>query len=175
MKQTRLVRLWALAEETIAVGLLVAMTAIVLVQVIGRYLLTNPFMWTEEVTRLLLIWLTFIAGAAVTRRGVHISVDMFLRPMPSRARVAVVGAGECVTAASFAALAWLGSVLALQLGSLPLAATRWPMSVIIWPSVAGCALIALYSGLRGAARLRSASTARGMDEYATEIEESVRS
>jgi TRAP-type C4-dicarboxylate transport system permease small subunit len=175
VKQTRLVRLWGLAEETVAVGLLVAITAIVLVQVAGRYILTNPFIWTEEVTRLLLIWLTFVAGAAVTRRGLHISVDMFLRAMPTRSRILVAGLGECITSASFAGLAWLGAVLATQLGSLPLAATRWPMSVMVWPASVGCALIALYAGLRGVARLGSAATARGMDEYAKEFEESVRS
>lgn len=173
--QSRLMRAWSLFEEGVAVGLLISIATVALLQVVGRYLLTNPFIWNEEVTRLLLIWLTYIAGAAVTRRGLHISVDMFLRALPSRRRVFVAGLGECLTAASFAWLAWLGTELALQLGSLPLAATRWPMGVIIWPVVAGSALIALYAGSRGAVRLWAARDGRGLERYAAEIEESVRS
>lgn len=171
----RLSRLWAIAEEMLAVGLLIAITAIVLLQVVGRYILTNPFIWTEEVTRLLLIYLTFIAAAAVTRRGIHIAVDMFLRPMPSRMRVLAVGLGECVTAASFIWMAWLGGMLAMQLGTLPLAATRWPMAVMVWPAAAACGLIALYAGLRGWVRLWSVARNRDVTVYINEFEESVRS
>lgn len=172
--QARFMRIWSFLEEAVAVGLLIAITAVVLLQVVGRYVLTNPFIWTEEVTRLLLIWLAYLAGAAVTRNGLHIAVDMFLRALPSRRRVVVSGLGECVTAASFAWLVWLGQELAFQLGTMPLAATRWPMAVIVWPAVAGCALITVYAAARGIARLRAAYLGRDVERYAAEIEESVR-
>lgn len=172
---TRLMRIWNVLEEATAVGLLIAMTAVVLLQIVGRYILTNPFIWTEEVTRLLLIWLAYLAGAAVTRRGMHIAVDMFLRALPSRRQVFVAGLGECVSAASFAWLALLGQTLAFELGTLPLAATRWPMAVMVWPAVAGCALIAFYAAVRGVARLRAAYLGHDLERYGAEIEESIRS
>ena len=173
--QTRLYRLWTILEETVVVGLLVGMTAIVLLQVIGRYILTNPYIWTEEVTRLLLIWLTFLGGAAVTRRGLHIAVDMFVRPLPGRPRVVLAGVCELITAGSFLYLGWLGNVLAMKLGTLPLAATRWPMSVMVWPAVAGCCLIGIYAALRGLGHLTAVGRGDDLTAIRETLDEGIRS
>lgn len=147
------VRVIGLVEETVAVLLLIAMSAIVLLQVIGRYILTNPFIWTEELTRLLMIWLTFIAAAAVTRRGMHIAVDLGLDMMPAAMRRIVAFLIDLVMAATFFWLAYLMVRLALQIQSLPLAATRWSMSVMVWPAMVGSLLIGFHSVIRLMVRL----------------------
>lgn len=134
-----------LVEEVVAVALLIATVAITLLQVAGRYVMTNPFIWTEEVTRLTLIWLAFIAAAAVTRRGVHIAVDTGLNMLNPAWRRAADLLVHVVMALVFAWLAYLAMVLALKVSGLPLAATRWSMSVMIWPAMAGCMLIAFHS------------------------------
>ena len=46
-------------------------------QVLFRYLLMIPLPWTEELSRFLLVWITFLGAASVTRRKLHIKVDLF--------------------------------------------------------------------------------------------------
>ena len=145
---TRLYRALGLIEETIAVTLLIGIAAIVLLQVIGRYILVNPFIWPEELTRLMLVWLTFVGAAAVTRRGIHIAVDTLVNALPTRAGLTLAVLVDLVTAATFVWVALLAARLAQNVATLPLAATQWPMAVMVWPAVAGCALIAFHAVIR---------------------------
>lgn len=140
-----------IAEEAIAMALLVGIVAVVTLQVVGRYLLPNPFIWPEEVTRLMLVWLTFIGGAAVTRRGAHIAVDLVLDVMPPVGRRVMEIMINLVTAALFAWAAWLAAGLAQNVATLPLAATRWSMATMVWPAAAGCGLIAFHALVRAGA------------------------
>ncbi len=142
------------AEEAVAMALLVGIVAVVALQVVGRYLLTNPFIWPEEVTRLMLVWLTFIGGAAVTRRGAHIAVDLLLEALPDGGRRVLGVVVNLVTGAVFAFVACLAARLADNVATLPLAATRWSMAVMVWPAAAGCALIALHAIVRTGAGVR---------------------
>lgn len=135
-------------------ALLVGIVAVVTLQVVGRYLLINPFIWPEEVTRLMLVWLTFIGGAAVTRRGAHIAVDLLTEALPDGGRRALGVAINLVTGAVFVFVACLAARLADNVATLPLAATRWSMAVMVWPAAAGCALIALHAFVRAGAGVR---------------------
>ena len=46
-------------------------------EVIARYVFIAPTIWTEEVSRLLLIWGTYLAMAALLHRREHISISIF--------------------------------------------------------------------------------------------------
>ena len=135
-------------EEAVAMALLVGIVAVVALQVVGRYLLPNPFIWPEEVTRLMLVWLTFIGGAAVTRHGAHIAVDLVLDLLPGTVRRTMGVAINLATGAVFVFVALLAARLADNVATLPLAATRWSMAVMVWPAAVGCALIALHAFVR---------------------------
>lgn len=51
-------------------------------QVLFRYILGSPFTWSEEISRYMFIWLTYLgAYAAIERKG-HIAVDFFTRYLP---------------------------------------------------------------------------------------------
>lgn len=53
---------------------LVAMTAIVGWQVLGRYVLGSSPSWTEQAAQVLMIWFAFLAAAAGVREGFHIRI-----------------------------------------------------------------------------------------------------
>jgi TRAP-type C4-dicarboxylate transport system permease small subunit len=57
-----------------------AMTAIVVVQVIFRYVFLSPLSWIEELARYLLVWISCFGAAYGVRKGEHIAV-MFLNKM----------------------------------------------------------------------------------------------
>lgn len=55
-----------------------AMVLIVVLQVVARMLLI-PVIWTSEATQYLMIWLTFVGGAAAFRHGEHIAVETLVQ------------------------------------------------------------------------------------------------
>ena len=54
-----------------------AMTAIVFVQVILRYVFLSPFSWIEELARYLLVWISCFGAAYAVRKNEHIAVMFF--------------------------------------------------------------------------------------------------
>ena len=66
---------------------------ITLAAVWWRYVLNAPLAWTEQVSRMLFVWITFVGAAVLYREQLHIAIDMFIAMLP-RARAAVVCAGR---------------------------------------------------------------------------------
>lgn len=54
------------------------MTLTVVLQVIFRYVMVNPLIWTEELSRYLMIWMSFFAAGSVLRKWENIKVDFFI-------------------------------------------------------------------------------------------------
>jgi len=65
------------------------MALIVNLQVLARYAFDKPFIWPEEVSRMVLIWMTFLGAAALIRRGGDIAVDTFIDMLPPHWRRAI--------------------------------------------------------------------------------------
>lgn len=63
-------------EQWLAIGILITILVTMGLQVFARYVFGSPISWSEEVARLGLIWLTFIAAGFVAARGQHIAVDL---------------------------------------------------------------------------------------------------
>ena len=57
-----------------------AMTGIVFVQVILRYVFLSPLSWIEELARYLLVWISCFGAAYAVKKGEHIAV-MFMNKM----------------------------------------------------------------------------------------------
>lgn len=64
-------------EQVLAVALLAVLLIAMGAQVIARYVFGSPLSWSEEVARLAMIWLTFIAASFVAAKGEHIAVDLY--------------------------------------------------------------------------------------------------
>ena len=131
-----------------AIALVIAIAVILNLQVFCRYLLDAPLIWPEEIARLSLIWLTYIACAAVAARGGHIAVDMLVTRLAGGARRALVAAIDAVLAVVFAGLGWLGWRLAQSLGGMETAATEIPMAWLAAPLALGCGLSAFHAAAR---------------------------
>lgn len=59
-----------------------AMTSTALLGVFFRYVMQSPFMWTEEVSRYLLVWMGFTAISIALRRDSHIKVEILEKLVP---------------------------------------------------------------------------------------------
>ena len=74
---------WAL------IVLLAAMTLLIFTNVALRYLTHESIEWAEEVARHLMIWLTFVGGAAAFAHGEHIAVELLVARVRPRLRAAI--------------------------------------------------------------------------------------
>jgi len=69
--------------EYICGGVLIAFTAVCLMQVLTRYLMvTHPWVgWSEELARLLFVWSTFLGATVLVKREEHLGVDFIINKL----------------------------------------------------------------------------------------------
>jgi len=129
----RLVRL-------LMVSCMALMVVVVTWQVVSRYALGDPSAWTEEVARMLLIWLGLLGGVYAYRERAHLGLDLLRQKLGPRGQkrldaitdvccglfalaVLVVGGGALVqltwqleqtTAALGIPMAWVYTVLPIS-------------------------------------------------------------
>jgi TRAP-type C4-dicarboxylate transport system permease small subunit len=78
-------RVLTVAEWLLAVALL-AMLAMVFGNVLLRYGFDSGITVSEEVSRVLFVWVTFLGAVAVMRRGGHLGFDLLVRTLPPTGR-----------------------------------------------------------------------------------------
>lgn len=62
----------------------ISMASVVVLQVFCRYGLNHSLFWSEELARILLIWLTFLGATSAYFRKAHPTVDMFAARLQGR-------------------------------------------------------------------------------------------
>lgn len=87
------------AEEVACYVLLVALVITTSLQVFTRYVINAPFTWTEELAKMLFIWITFLGSAIIAKRGAHISIDFVTQLLPPGPRRVVLAIGQTITVA----------------------------------------------------------------------------
>ncbi|MCP4782367.1 MAG: TRAP transporter small permease [Fuerstiella sp.] len=83
----RWARWMSLGEQTLAALFLFIIVSTMGAQVFARYFFGAPFSWSEEVARLALIWMTFIAASFVMAEGRHITVDVLSHRLSVRGQL----------------------------------------------------------------------------------------
>ncbi len=66
--------------------LLMAMTAIVLVQIVFRYVLNDSLIWTEEVSKTMMVWAAFLVAPWAYRNGANVNIQIFTDELPATLR-----------------------------------------------------------------------------------------
>ena len=81
----------ALSEVTgrLAGWVFFAIGLFVTYEVFMRYVLTQPTVWVDEISRILQVWAAYIAVAYVLKHRQHIIIDLTFRDVNSRGRIAV--------------------------------------------------------------------------------------
>ena len=65
--------------KIVAVALFSLVMLCILTQVFFRYVLKNPLVWIEELTRSLFIWMVFMGTAVAHQQMKHPNIDIFFR------------------------------------------------------------------------------------------------
>ena len=92
-------RAFVAINRWILILLLAAMSVIVFTNVVMRYTTHESLEWAEEVSRHMMIWLTFLGAGLVLRFGGHVAIDNLHRAVGTKsaqAMRAVIVAGLAV-------------------------------------------------------------------------------
>lgn len=75
---------------------LAVMAVLVFGNVILRYAFSSGITWSEEVSRFLSVWMTFLGAIAALKENKHLNVDMFLNKLPKNVKVVVLIIGQLI-------------------------------------------------------------------------------
>ena len=82
--------------EGLLAALLLAMLAMVLGNVILRYGFGTGITVSEELSRTMFVWITFIGAVVATREGTHLGVDSLVAHLPHGGKVACAVLSELI-------------------------------------------------------------------------------
>ena len=99
---SRLLNSIARLPDTVAAILLAMVSLLVVAQVLVRYVFSGSLVWSEELTRLLFVWMVMIAAARAEPMRITLLVDLF----PRRVRALVHFLGELLVFALTLLLAY---------------------------------------------------------------------
>src|SRR4051812_40038835 len=105
-----LIALRSVLDRTIAwlaIGLTGALLAVVMLGVITRAL-NDPLIWTDEISRFLMVWVAVAGWILATRRRAHIRIRFFQDLLPKRAWRAAETVIQCGIVLLGLLLAWCG-------------------------------------------------------------------
>lgn len=81
----------------IFLGIMIAAIVIVTVAAVWwRYVLNAPLSWTEQVSRIFFVWVTFVGAAVLFRERLHVAIDMFVLMLPKDVRFFVLWGVELI-------------------------------------------------------------------------------
>ena len=112
----------------LAAALLVAMACVSFWQVVTRFVFERPSTWSEVASRSLQIWMVYLGLVAAFRTGALMSVDLLLRSVPPRARVALTTAIGGLNLGTLGVMVWFGWSMAERVRSQTLAGVDNPFT-----------------------------------------------
>ncbi|MCT2581849.1 TRAP transporter small permease [Actinophytocola gossypii] len=149
---------------TFVAAALGGITLVLLLQVLMRYAFRSPFVWADEVTRILMVWLTFVGAALAYRTRSHIGITTVLDAVRRRGghrRAAVMNVViQAVVVVSCAALLIGGVIVLVATAGHLTPALELPMAVLFLPAPLSGAIVlasavAEWFGRSGAERSAS--------------------
>lgn len=135
----------SLTEKTLAGLCLSAIVITMGSQVFARYVFGAPFSWSEEVTKLALIWMTFLSAAFVMAEGRHITVDLVSHRLSIRGQAWLECLSHGIVAASCLLLLIGGSHFVWYVGKVGSPSLGIPMPVWYSAVSVGLLLMAVHS------------------------------
>ena len=101
-------RAFVAINRWILILLLAAMSVIVFTNVVMRYTTHESLEWAEEVSRHMMIWLTFLGAGLVLRYGGHIAGENLQDARPRRGGVVMRAVAAVLLLAFFGFMVWYG-------------------------------------------------------------------
>lgn len=127
--------------------LLASMSVIIFINVGMRYLTSNSLEWAEEVSRHMMIWLTFLGAGPVLRYGGHIAVENLQDALPPKGAIAVRAIVAALLFAFFGFMVWYGWLYMERTMFQLTAVTQIPFAYIYSAMMIGGVLLIVHWAL----------------------------
>jgi TRAP-type C4-dicarboxylate transport system permease small subunit len=98
------------AEGFVVAALVAVMTAIIFAQVVFRYVLSSPLVWSEELARYLFVWITMVGAGAAVHLGQHYGLDILAKLLPPPLQKLAGFLASVLIGASAVTLIWQGLI-----------------------------------------------------------------
>jgi TRAP-type C4-dicarboxylate transport system permease small subunit len=114
-----------------------------LAQVVWRYVLGEPLVWSEEVIRYALIWTVFLGAGITVRKGMLAAVELVTQLVPAALRRVLVWLSIVICCAFWAVLLAYGIIILDAVQGMSSGALEMPMPLVYLaiPVGAGIALV----------------------------------
>lgn len=145
-RASRLAKAIDVAAASVGACAVACFTAIIVYVVICRYAFSFTPRWSEEVPRLLLVWVTFIGSISAFARRTHLSAGLTDLIIPQgRFRAALAVLATLSSALFLVVLLWTGWKLTLVTWTHETTALSWPVGLtyLALPVTAVISLVSL--------------------------------
>lgn len=102
---------WTVSDTILQVSTCIMLAGILILmtlQIIMRYFFNHPLQWTDEISRMCMVWMTFLGSVLAFRNRAHICVDLITNSLPERAGKTLTVIADVLTAAFLILLAVFG-------------------------------------------------------------------
>ncbi|WMS43497.1 TRAP transporter small permease [Acuticoccus sp. MNP-M23] len=143
----------------ITLGLIVVVI-LTLAQIFFRFVLDSPLIWSEELARLLIVWITFIGAAVACWDGRHLNIDVGFGALPLVAR-SVVRLINAALSVGFCILLISPTLRLVKIENFSeMGALELPSGIVRLPVAVGAVFMALAIVLRLVYRRRRTARTR---------------
>lgn len=129
-----------LAVMVLALALLAVMCA----NMAARVALNTNIAWNTEFGEFVLLWATFLGGAAAARRGAHMRISELVEAMRPRLRYAIEVGTRLGVVVILCFLSWNGLILARETMEQQMTVLNWPVGVQYLAMPVGSLLALVY-------------------------------
>jgi TRAP-type C4-dicarboxylate transport system permease small subunit len=125
-------------------GMFILIFLVVLMQILYRYVLQSPLVWSEELSRIIFIWVSLVGWVLATRHGTHIRITFFQERLPVPIQKFLDFSFKLVTLAFLGVLVWLGVEMSRRtFGRGAVTIPRIPMG-LVYASLPVSAILGIF-------------------------------
>ena len=144
--------------EVLCSVILLTMTLVVTLQVVCRYFLGASLVWSEELSRYGLVWITFLGGSIALKKRAHMALEALVDKLSPKSRKMV----QIFTLFTIMGFLTIATVKGVQLAIFNLKqhspAMGVPMGVVYSAIPAGCLLMLVHAAEQLVTLLRNGPT-----------------
>ena len=122
------------ALDALTVVLFSLMFAVIVCQIILRYVFNHPLVWTDEAAQYCFVWVSFLGWTMAARKRIHIGINVVADRLPAAAR-RMLHALWCLAGVGFAlVLGIIGAVIAWRNGDVRMVSIDfafWPVYLAV--------------------------------------------
>jgi TRAP-type C4-dicarboxylate transport system permease small subunit len=118
------------AGSWVAGACLAGIACVCALQVFCRYVLNAPLRWPEELSRILLVWLTYAGALVLPELGLHVAVGVLHERLAPRWRLAADVLADMLAVIFFGVLVVAGLSLMRSMVDIRLPALQLPLNLL---------------------------------------------